>query len=53
MFFKSGSKYVGGFLKGKLHGIGEFQQFVNGRKILTYEGYFREGQFDGRGIVHY
>ncbi len=45
--FTDGSKYLGNFLNGKMHGRGQFT-FKNGTK---YTGEFKEGKITGKGTI--
>lgn len=50
MTFSNGSSYKGGFVDGKMHGIGKF---VWGDTKHWYEGEYKQNFRDGSGIYYY
>ena len=50
--FEDGSSYVGGIIDGMMEGKGIFTSSKNtDNQILKYEGDFKNGKFDGKGIL--
>ncbi len=50
--YANGNEYIGEFYKGNKHGYGKLKFYENGKYVGCYEGYFKNGYYDGKGKIH-
>ncbi len=51
--YTNGDVYTGQFLKGKRHGLGIYKYFENQVQVAFYDGYWNNGNKEGKGKYSY